>query len=387
MDEKKIVIIGGTSGIGLAMAGVLSERKDVHVTVLGRNSSKLDKIQHVTFEKFDINKDNISILQKHLDADALIITAGIGRLAEFSTFTDCEIEKVINTNCTSILKIIRLFYPRLQNKKPFYCCVISSITGLLASPLYAVYSASKAALCKFIEGVNVELKMTESANIITNIAPGHLDGTSFEGKETNVERLIPLANKFIAAIESRQELYIPKYRECYQAVLARYHENPLNFGTESYTYKSNTARINKTPLIKVGYLSGTFDLFHVGHLNLLKRAKQYCDYLVVGVHKDASHKGKITFIPFEERMRIVGSIDVVDRVIESLPEDKDVYDQIIKYDYLFVGSDYKGTERFNRYEEYFKDKGVQIIYFPYTQGTSSTKLRLALDAIVKFAEK
>lgn len=135
----------------------------------------------------------------------------------------------------------------------------------------------------------------------------------------------------------------------------------------------------KGRLIKIGYLSGTFDLFHIGHLNLLERAKEYCDYLIVGVNKDASHKGKVTFIPLEERMRIVGAIGVVDKVIEAPSQDDDAWNEI-KYDYLFVGSDYKGSVRFNRYEEFFKNKDVKIVYFPYTQGTSSTKLRMVLES-------
>lgn len=134
----------------------------------------------------------------------------------------------------------------------------------------------------------------------------------------------------------------------------------------------------------VGYLSGTFDLFHIGHLNILKRAKENCDYLVVGIHRDGSHKGKKTFIPFEERMEIVKSIKYVDEVIESEREDCDVYLKgRVKYDRLFVGSDYKGTERFNRYEKLFEGTGVQIVYFPYTKGTSSTQLRDALELIGK----
>lgn len=126
--------------------------------------------------------------------------------------------------------------------------------------------------------------------------------------------------------------------------------------------------------MKIGYLSGTFDLFHVGHLNLLRRAKQQCDYLIVGVHDSGAWKGKETFIPFEERVQIVGSCKYVYKVVKSCREDSDAWD-LWHYDKLFVGSDYKGTERFNRYEEYFKDKGVQIVYFPYTQSTSSTQIR------------
>lgn len=126
--------------------------------------------------------------------------------------------------------------------------------------------------------------------------------------------------------------------------------------------------------MKIGYLSGTFDLFHVGHLNLLKRAKEQCDYLIVGVHGSGAWKGKETFIPLEERKAIVGACKYVDKVVDSCKEDSDAWD-LWHYDRLFVGSDYKGTERFNRYEEYFKDKGVDIVYFPYTKSTSSTQIR------------
>jgi len=94
----------------------------------------------------------------------------------------------------------------------------------------------------------------------------------------------------------------------------------------------------------VGYLSGTFDLFHIGHLNLLKNAKAYCDYLIVGINKDALHKGKQVFIPFEERLEIVRSIRYVDYVIAAYKEDCDAYREI-KYNYLFVGSDYKNSEK------------------------------------------
>ena len=129
----------------------------------------------------------------------------------------------------------------------------------------------------------------------------------------------------------------------------------------------------------VGYLSGTFDLFHIGHLNLIRRAKEQCDHLIVGVHKSGSWKGKNSFIPYEERLAIIGSVRYVDQAVEAFTEDTDAY-EVYKFDRLFVGSDYKGTERFAEYEKYFKDKGVEIIYFPYTQGTSSTQLRSRLSS-------
>ena len=124
-------------------------------------------------------------------------------------------------------------------------------------------------------------------------------------------------------------------------------------------------------------MSGTFDLFHVGHLNLLRRANQQCYYLIVGVHDSWAWKGKETFIPFDERKAMLASCKYVDKVVDCCTEDSDAWD-LWHYDKLFVGSDYKGTERFSMYEEYFKDKGVEIVYFPYTKGTSSTQIRNAI---------
>lgn len=132
----------------------------------------------------------------------------------------------------------------------------------------------------------------------------------------------------------------------------------------------------------VGYMSGTFDLFHIGHLNIIERAKKECDYLIIGVHESGKHKGKETFVDFEERKRIVGALKAVDEVIKSYPEDIDVWYER-NFDKLFVGSDYKGTERFERYEEILKNTNSCIVYFDYTQGTSSTKLRSALTGIIK----
>ena len=125
-------------------------------------------------------------------------------------------------------------------------------------------------------------------------------------------------------------------------------------------------------------MSGTFDLFHIGHLNVIRRAKEHCDYLIVGVHESGAWKGKETFIPLEERKAIVGSLQYVDKVVTSWQDDSSAWEHL-HYDKLFVGSDYKGSERFMKYEAYFADKGVEIVYFPYTNSTSSTKLREALS--------
>ena len=115
---------------------------------------------------------------------------------------------------------------------------------------------------------------------------------------------------------------------------------------------------------------------------MLRRAKQQCDYLIVGVHGSGAWKGKETFIPLEERKAVVAACKYVDKVVDSCQEDSDAW-RLWHYNRLFVGSDYKGTERFNRYEEYFKDKGVEIIYLKKKKSTSSTQIRKAIDLEIK----
>lgn len=133
----------------------------------------------------------------------------------------------------------------------------------------------------------------------------------------------------------------------------------------------------------VGYTSGVFDMFHIGHLNILKKAKEECNYLIVGVTTDdlVSYKNKKSIIPFEERIKIVENIKFVDKVVPQENMNKMSTWESESFDVMFVGSDWKGTEKWNEYERQFKSVGVDIIYFPYTSGTSSTKLREALEKI------
>ncbi len=134
---------------------------------------------------------------------------------------------------------------------------------------------------------------------------------------------------------------------------------------------------------KVGYTTGVYDMFHIGHLNLLKRAKEYCDYLIVGVTTDelVSYKNKKAIIPHKERMEIVGSIKYVDKVVPQENMNKMAAWEKYNFDVMFVGDDWKGTEKWNKFEEDFSHVGVEIVYFPYTQGTSSTQLREVLEKI------
>ncbi len=128
---------------------------------------------------------------------------------------------------------------------------------------------------------------------------------------------------------------------------------------------------------KVGYTTGVFDLFHVGHLNILKRAKEQCDILIVGVSTDElvrSYKNKTPIIPFEERMSIVGAIKYVDKVVPQTNMDKLAAWNEFHFDVMFHGDDWKNSEMYNEYEKQFADIGVALVFLPHTQGTSSTAI-------------
>ena len=135
---------------------------------------------------------------------------------------------------------------------------------------------------------------------------------------------------------------------------------------------------------KVGYTAGVFDMFHIGHLNILERAKQQCEYLIVGVSTDelVSYKNKKAIIPYSERILIVKSIKYVDEVVTQKNMNKMQAWENLRFDVMFVGNDWKGTKKWNEYESQLSKVGVDIIYFPYTQGTSSTQLREVLQKII-----
>lgn len=133
-------------------------------------------------------------------------------------------------------------------------------------------------------------------------------------------------------------------------------------------------------MYKIGYTTGVFDLFHIGHLNLLKRAKSMCDYLIVGVSTDdlVAYKNKKPVIPFNERIEIVKAIKYVDKVVPQENMNKMEAWKKYKFNVMFVGDDWRGTEKWNNYEKEFEKIGVKIQYFPYTKGTSSTLINQVL---------
>lgn len=135
---------------------------------------------------------------------------------------------------------------------------------------------------------------------------------------------------------------------------------------------------------RIGYAAGAFDLFHIGHLNILRHAKSECDYLIAGVVSDEMlelTKGTSPVVPLHERLEIVRSIAYVDEAVaETVPDKLDMWREL-RFDVFFKGDDWRGTEKGLRLEREFAAVGVEVVYFPYTMTTSSTQLRRAIAAL------
>ena len=132
---------------------------------------------------------------------------------------------------------------------------------------------------------------------------------------------------------------------------------------------------------KVGYVQGSFDMFHIGHLNLIKNAKSICDYLIVGVNSDElmkSFKHKTPIIPEDERLEIIEAIRYVDEA--HIVTNRDKLEALDKFHYqaLIMGDDWKGKDFYKKVEQQLKEKNAEVVYFPYTKTTSSTLLRDAI---------
>ncbi|MFE4228291.1 adenylyltransferase/cytidyltransferase family protein [Arthrobacter sp. NPDC056886] len=137
---------------------------------------------------------------------------------------------------------------------------------------------------------------------------------------------------------------------------------------------------------RIGYAAGAFDLFHVGHLNLLAQARQHCDYLIAGVVSDEllrATKGRAPIVPLAERLEIVRNIRYVDKAVSEVhPNRLDTW-RDNHFDVFFKGDDWRGTEKGVSLERQLSSVGVEVVYFPYTMHTSSTVLRRALGQILE----
>ena len=132
---------------------------------------------------------------------------------------------------------------------------------------------------------------------------------------------------------------------------------------------------------KIGYTTGVFDMFHIGHLNILRRAKEQCQYLIVGVSTDElveSYKHKLPMIPYEDRKQIVESIRYVDQVVPQTSLDKVEAWSRLHFDAVFHGDDWKGSDMYNRIEKALQEVGCDMVFLSHTQGISSSSLAQAL---------
>lgn len=141
--------------------------------------------------------------------------------------------------------------------------------------------------------------------------------------------------------------------------------------------------MNGVDTMVIGYTAGVYDLFHIGHLNLLKNARGMCDKLIVGVTVDelVTYKGKRAMIPFEDRIEIIRSVKYVDAAVPQYDMDKLQMCRKLGASILFVGDDWFGTEKWQTYEKEFSEAGVKIVYFPYTKGISSTLISKTLEQV------
>ncbi len=131
----------------------------------------------------------------------------------------------------------------------------------------------------------------------------------------------------------------------------------------------------------IGYTTGVFDLFHIGHLNILKRAKSMCDYLIVGVSTDEnvySYKHRYPVIPYNQRAEIIRSLKYVDEVVPQENMDKVAAWERLHFDRIFHGDDWKDAELYIKTKQSLESKGVEVIYFPYTKSVSTSDIKKAI---------
>lgn len=236
----KALVVGGSSGIGMSIMLNLVERQDVE-TVYVIDKSPIPEeyqLEKMLYVQMDLSTPvNHSVLDTMNDIDALYITAGFGHLKYFQELGYEYIQNSFAVNAIAPIEIVRHYYNRLLNDKTFCCAIMVSIAGRLSSPMFSVYSATKAALSKFIEAINVELEVQGYKNRILEVSPGSLKGTSFTGGKSDPSQTADIAAEIIARTECSKELYIPQYEEVFKGVIERYQTDPRKFGVDSYWYK------------------------------------------------------------------------------------------------------------------------------------------------------
>lgn len=235
----KALVVGGSSGIGLSIVLNLLDKEECDgVYVVDKAPFPEDySDDRVVFFRCDLSLGDYSCLEGAEGIQALYITAGFGHLKFFQELSEGYIQSCFSVNAVAPIQIIRHYYDRLLSGNDFPCAVMVSIAGRLSSPLFSVYSATKAALSKFIEAINVELDVQGSKNRILEVSPGSLKGTGFTGGSSQPELTGALAEEIICRATRHEEVFIPQYEEVFKGVIARYETDAHKYGVESYWYK------------------------------------------------------------------------------------------------------------------------------------------------------
>ncbi len=240
----KALVVGGSSGIGLSIVlQLINDALVEEVYVIDKSAFPVNYThERVSFIECDLTNGDYSILNQADDIQMLYITAGFGHLKWFQDLTPTYINDSFSVNAVAPIQIIRHYYDKLLSTDDFYCAVMASIAGRLSSPLFSVYSATKAALSKFIEAVNVELDVQGSSNRILEVSPGSLKGTSFTGGISQPEQTANLAEQIIERSRKHDMLLIPQYAEVFKSVIERYQVDSHQFGVDSFWYKKKQGR-------------------------------------------------------------------------------------------------------------------------------------------------
>lgn len=241
---KKILVVGGANGIGLSIATELAKRELTETVYIVDKAPVAKEYQHPKFKsyQFDLISEDYSFFDLFSDIDGLMITAGFGKISLFKDVPESYIINSFKVNTIPVMRLIHRFYGKLEAHEDFYCGVMVSIAGFMSSPFFAVYGATKAALKIFIESVNVELQKGGSNNVILNVSPGSIKGSSFYGKENDLDALHTLTCEIIQHLEAKDDLFIPQYDEVFKEVLQRYQDDFRKEGAHSYDYKINSKR-------------------------------------------------------------------------------------------------------------------------------------------------
>lgn len=242
---KRILVVGGANGIGLAIATVMANKQDCEKVYIVDKATVEQEYVHPKFEtyQFDLLSEDYSFFKQFSDIDSLMITAGFGKLSLFKDVPESYITNSFSVNSIAPIRIIHHFMDKLIAEENFHCGVMVSIAGFMSSPFLAVYGATKAALKIFIESVNVELEKNGSKNRILNVSPGSIKGTSFNNGKTDLSLTESLAIEIIEHLEAKNDLFIPQYEEVFKQVLARYQADFREEGRHSYEYKKNSGRL------------------------------------------------------------------------------------------------------------------------------------------------